>query len=128
MSYIIFSIDNVTDTHTLAKFMRYIDTLNVMQKTKGSMQICYGSWEGVIEQSFIMRRDDFDKHVRHSGYVSCQESFLHVPADRRQPCVLEYQDGTKIGIGPMQSVTKEHALTLSGWTFNPKLNEYFAAG
>jgi hypothetical protein len=127
MPYVLFSIDRVSDVHTLAKFIRYIDTLEVMNKTRGRMKLCFGSWEGMMEQSFIMRQDDFDTFVRNSGYVTDQASFLHVPDDVRQPCVLEYQDGSRFGVGPMRKVTKDYAMMQKGWTYRPDIDCYYVA-
>ena len=59
MEYVIFAIDNNTDTHTVAKFMRHIDTKRALGAMKGRMVQAIGYWEGILEPSYIMRKDDY---------------------------------------------------------------------
>ena len=127
MSYVLFSIDRVDDLYTLSKFLRHVDTNRAMKKMQGEMKLCFGSWQGVIEQSFIMRQDDYDTFVKPYGFTDQQESVLLVPEDTRQPCVLVYGNGTKMGIGPMREVSKEDAMAQAGWTYRPDLGLYFVA-
>ncbi len=47
-NYALFSIDNVTDTHTLAKFLRHFDTQVAMSRTKGYLVQCIGSYKGKL--------------------------------------------------------------------------------
>lgn len=124
MEYVIFTYDKNSDTHMSAKFYRHIDTLRAMGKLKGKIIKTFGMYDGVIEDSFIARRDDFKDHILNSGYVSEQESFLMVPEDQRQPAWLEYQhqNHTEV-LGRMKSST-EMPMTL-GWTYRPDLKLYF---
>jgi hypothetical protein len=127
MNYIVFSIDNVSDIRTLSKFLRHVDTQAAMQKMTGRMLPLIGSWQGVMEQSFIMLAVDYDKHVRHSGYTDNQECIMHVPSDARQPATLEYPCGKRESIGKMQNVSKDVAMQHDGWTYNIELDKYFVA-
>ena len=42
MNYVIFSIDDVHEVHTLAKFTHTVDVHRVMQRMQGDMKICVG--------------------------------------------------------------------------------------
>lgn len=126
LASIVFAIDKPQDVHTQAKFLRYVDTLRAMGKLVGSVTQCIGSYQGVLERSYMMLMVDFDKHVRNSGFVSDQESFLHVPGDTRQPCVLEYQSsGVRVGLSPMASVNKEKALAGTSWTYSEQRGIFY---
>lgn len=78
MKYVLFSIDNWNDTHTLAKFLRHIDTQRASSLMKGQMQMLIGSYQGTPELSFIMLTEDFDEWVIGSGYVDNQVVFWYV--------------------------------------------------
>lgn len=127
METVVFSIDNVTDLHCLAKFLRWIDTNKALGKLTGDMKVCFGCYKGVIEQSFVMLRVDFDKYVRSQGWVDGQESFLMVPSDDRQPCTLAFSDGRVDVLGRLTEVSPAVVHRLNGWTYRPDLNLYFAA-
>ena len=124
MHYVIFSIDNVSDIHTKAKFLRYIDTLRAMCILKGDVKLCIGMYNGVLEDSFIVRGDDYANHVRLSGYVSNQESILHVRG-KSMMCEFEFLNGGFDTGGRMVQVTASEAMTKSGWTYRPDLNIYW---
>ena len=127
MQYTIFSIDNAQDMRIMARFLRHVDTQAAMQKMTGRMLPLIGSWQGVMENSFIMLTVDYDKHVRHSGYVDNQECILHVPSDSRQPSVLELPCGNYHSVGVMRKVSKDAAMQHDSWTYNIELDSYFVA-
>lgn len=122
---VIFSIDKAHDLHTQAKFLRYLDTLRAMGGLRGYVASCVGSYNGDIERSYMMPLVDFNNHVRDSGYVDNQESFLRVPGDVRQPCVLEYQDRQVEVLGPMYQVSKDKAQEYDAWTYVEATGHYF---
>ena len=136
MHYVIFSIDKAWDLHTKAKFLRYIDTQRALGELKGNMVLCIGSYKGVLEDSFILRADDFDRFVRQSPYISGQESVLHVKG-RDMHCKLEifYEGYTGMpakraarmfSLGRMVQMTKEEAYKQDGWTYRPDLDIYWS--
>lgn len=124
MHYVIFSIDNVSDLHTKAKFLRYVDTLRAMNYLKGTMKLCIGSYNGILEDSFIIRGDDFERYIRSSGYLDNQESLLHVRG-KGMVCVFEYLVGGLDPAGRLVQVNASEAMTKSGWTYRPDLNIYW---
>ena len=127
MPYVIFSIDNVSDTHALAKFLRHIETQSAMQKMRGKMVHCVGCYKGTLEASFILTQDDFDNHVKPHGFVDNQESILICADDTRQPCFLLYGNGETYRVGIMQEINARDAMRLDAWTYRMDLGKYFAA-
>jgi hypothetical protein len=123
---ILFAIDDNTDLHTVAKFMRHIDTARAMGTLKGSFVQCIGSWEGVLEASYLMDEKDYRFLVETLDFTKGQTCIMHVPGDTRQPCTLEYADKTVETTGPMKRVTKDYAMTQKGWTYVQSTNTYFA--
>lgn len=124
MHYVIFSIDNVSDLHTKAKFLRHIDTQNALGYLKGNMVLCIGCYKGILEDSFLLRSDDFDKWVRNSGYVNGQESVLHVRG-KDMHCEFEFLQGGCDSVGRLVQVTAQEAFKSDGWTYRPDLNIYW---
>lgn len=125
LASVLFTIDNSHDIHQQAKFLRYVDTLRAMGNLVGGVSQCIGSYNGVLERSYMMLLVDFDKHVRHSGFVSKQESFLHVPGDTRQPCVLEYQaSGVREALDPMTQTPMALSHHRS-WTYVEESDKYY---
>jgi hypothetical protein len=127
-NYVIFSVDNVQDVRTLAQFSHHLDMKRAMQKTKDSVKTCIGSYKGVMEQSFIMSRDDFDLVVRGTKWVENQESILHIE-DGHGGVVygaLEYlATGTTEHLGVVREASQVEAMQHDGWTYRPDLNKYF---
>ena len=126
MPYVIFSIDNANDTHAMAKFLRHIDTRLAMQEMRGTMAHCVGCYEGALEPSFILTRQDYDTHVAPYGFTDGQICILECPDDTRQPCFLEYGDGRRENVGQMQEVSAVEAMRRMNWTYRLDLNKYFA--
>jgi hypothetical protein len=132
MSYVIFSIDNVHDLHTLSKFLHHVDVHRVMQHMKGDMKLCIGAYKGVLEQSFIMTEHDFVLLIQGSEYVQNQESVLLIEDGHRGEMYasLHYLsngvcDGEHISLGLLKSVDKSAALAQDAWTYRPDLNTYW---
>jgi len=126
LNKILFAIDNNTDTHTVAKFMRHMDTARSMGTLKGSFVQCIGSWEGVLEASYLMDEKDYRFLVESLGFTENQVCIMHVPGDTRQPCSLEYADKTVETMGPLDRVSKDFAMTQKGWTYVQATDTYFA--
>ena len=123
MSYVLFSIDNATDTHTLAKFLRHFDTQVAMGKTKGYLVQCIGSYEGRLELSFICNRKDYVDYVAPFGAVNNQDCVIEIQGD---DCYLTDNDLIFPSyMGTMKQVTKKKAMRSDGWTYRPDLNAYF---
>lgn len=124
LASVLFAIDNSHNIHQQAKFLRYVDTLRAMGKLVGGVSQCIGSYNDTLERSYMMFLVDFDKHVRNSGFVSKQESFLHVPGDTRQPCVLEYQaSGTREALNPMSELSDGYSGM--NWTYVESTGKYY---
>ena len=127
MSYlekVVFAIDNNTDVHTVAKFMRHMDTCRAMNTLKGSFVQCIGMYNGLLEPSYMMDEADYRQLVANTDYVVLQDYILLVPRDVRQPCTLEYPDHT-FAIGPMREVSAAKAMQCSSWTYVQATNKYF---
>lgn len=123
---IVFSIDKGSDVHTQAKFLRYIDTLRAMGYLRGKFASCIGSYDGVVERSYMMLAVDFNKHVRNEGFVDGQESILRVPGDVRQPCILEFIDGSDpVSLEPMKQVSASCVHMYPAWTYVEETGHYF---
>ena len=125
LNKVIFAIDNNTDTHTVSKFLRYIDTIRAMHRINGPVVHCIGCWEGILEPSYMMDQIDYDNFVKRSGYVDAQECVMHVPGDTRQPCSLVYPNGVTHSIGVMREVPADEALQATGWTYVMATSKYF---
>lgn len=124
LAMVIFAIDKSHDVHTQAKFLRYVDGLRAMGKLLGGVSQCIGSYNGTLERSYMMLLVDFDKHIRNSGFVSEQESYLHVPGDTRQPCVLEYQSsGVREALGPIEELSDGYSGM--NWTYVEVTGKYY---
>jgi len=127
MDYVIFAIDNNTDTHTVAKFMRHIDTKRALGTMKGRMVQAIGYWEGILEPSYIMRKDDYLAFAQ--GYTKGQDAVMVAPSDNRQPAYLMNSTMTdyQVTLNPIREVSAEDAKSAQGWTFNQSSNKYFVA-
>ena len=127
-SYTIFAIDNDSDLHTVSKFMRHIDTQKAMGKMQGTMKPCIGSYKGKLEQSYIVSQEDFDKHVKPSGYVDKQESFLVIEDGHRGvtygKLVYSNNDADQ-PLGVMRATPKDKALACEAWTYRQELDTYY---
>ncbi len=124
MNKIIFAIDNNTDVHVVAKFMRHMDTCRAMSTLKGSFVQCIGMYNGILEPAYMMDETDYRQLVASTDYVVLQDCILLVPQDVRQPCTLEFPDH-KFGIGPMREVLPSTAMRSSSWTYVQATNKYF---
>ena len=124
---IIFSIDNGHDLHTMAKFLRHIDTVKAMGKLEGGFIQCIGYYKGKLENSFIMDEKDYVRFVAKLGFTVKQESVLQVPGDTRQPCVLIYQKLPPNVLSPMRKIKPEVASKSKAWTYVVEENTYWTA-
>lgn len=125
LASVIFAIDASYSVHKQAKFLRYVDGLRAMGNLVGGVSQCIGSYNGTLERSYMMLLVDFDKHVRNSGFVSEQESFLHVPGDTRQPCALEYQaSGVRETLDHLYEISDGY--TGMNWTYVEEKDKYYA--
>ncbi len=115
-SKVLFSIDGVDSVRNLKKFLMYIDSQAALGHIE-PVQQCLGSWEGIMEVSFLMNSDDFDKVVRDTHFIEDQFALLHVAGDTRQPCYMERLAGGGCSLGPMEQVTHKKAMASQGWTY-----------
>lgn len=119
MNYVLFSIDNVTDTHTLAKFLRHFDTQVALKKTKGFLVQCIGMWKGQPEVSFLCREEDYEALVLPLEFTKSQECVI-VVSGRNMECFINNNY-----IGRMVEVDKEKAFKSDGFTYRPDLDKYW---
>ena len=125
LNKVIFAIDNNTDTHRVAKFLRYMDTQRAMTRTSNNMVHCIGCWEGILEPSYMVDEADWNAFVKWSDFVENQDCVLYVPGDTRQPCTLVYRDGTQQTVGTMREAPASEALQATGWTYVQATGKYF---
>lgn len=126
MSYVIFSIDNWYDIHTLAKFTRHVDTLRSMSRLKGEVKVLVGCYDDRPEISFICTESDFNNHLKDLVYLKNQECFLHVSEEKQMPAYLVNQSGEKMDSGRLETVAGYVALaTHSSWSYRPDLDRFF---
>ncbi len=117
-TYVLFSIDNADDLRTMAKFLSTMDKLRALDKLKGEIKLCIGSYQDVMEYSFLCRKDDFEEHVRNSGFIDNQDSILVLEGDDMQASIEFLQENKRIlKMGRLVSVDKDVALTHGGWTY-----------
>ncbi|RTL05349.1 hypothetical protein EKK58_08080 [Candidatus Dependentiae bacterium] len=119
MNYVLFSIDSVHDTHTLAKFLRHFDTQVAMSKTKGNLVQCIGMWKGQLEVSFLCREEDYEAFVLPLGFTKNQECVITISGDKME-CFIDDNY-----IGQMVEFTAKEALNSDGFTYRPDLNKYW---
>jgi hypothetical protein len=132
MNYVIFSIDNVHDLHSLSKFLHRVDVQRAMQRMKGDMKLCIGAYKGVLEQSFIMTEHDFGAFVEAGAYIQNQESVLLIEdghhGEMYASLWLLYRglrEDEHVNLGLLKSVDKSVALSKDAWTYRPDLNIYW---
>ena len=139
--YVIFAIDNDGDLHTNAKFLRYVDERVAMQKMKGKMKLCIGSYKGKLERSYIVRWDDFMEHIADSGYVDKQESILilrdgyygvtyatlkfNSAYNTDWPAEFPNVGSNDLFLGVFKSIPANEALYEEAWTYRPDLDTYY---
>ena len=121
---VIFAIDDNTDLHTVAKFMRHMDTARALNELRGMFVQCIGMYNGVLEPSYMMDESDYRQLVATTDYTVWQDCILLVPRDVRQPCTLEFPD-LQLAIGPMREVSAAEAMQCSSWTYVQATNKYF---
>lgn len=126
-NYVLFSIDNVADTHTLAKFLRHMDTQIVMGKTEGLLVQCIGSYKGKLELSFILNEKDYIDHVLPLEFTKGQECVLQIVSDYVWMATsFDYDyNCPREWLGHMKQVSKKKALKSDGFTYRPDLDAYF---
>ena len=86
-----------------------------------------GRYNGVMEDSFIMREEDFQK-VKH--WAANEETVLLLgPCDARdrRPAKLIHKGGGIEHIGMFRACSKNEALFRPSWTYDPSLDLYFVA-
>jgi len=126
MSYVIFTIDFEHNPHRQNIFMNYL--AERASEMVGNVIPMLGSYKGVAENSFICRKDDFDKHLRWSVFLSGQESILHVASGNKMEATLEYlADGSMVPLGCMHQVCKEEAMQAEAYSYRPDLDIYWIA-
>lgn len=125
LNKIIFAIDNDLTVHAVAKFMRHIDTARAVGTLKGSFIPCIGCYDGVMEASYMMDERDYRRLVEPLSFTADQDCIMHVPADTRQPCTLEFPTGETQSIGSMREVQPHDALGLTAWTYVIETSTYW---
>jgi len=124
---VVFSIDNSTDITTFKKFLHYVDNLRAMQKLEGNIIQTIGMYEGVLEFSFLMSKEDFDKHIRDTDWVVNQDNVFVVSQGEKevQYGSLHYKNGVVEHIGRVYSCYSKEAFNEPNWTYRPDKNMYW---
>lgn len=122
---VIFAIDGGATLRTRKRFLKYVDNLVAVGKV-AYCSPCIGMWEGVLENSYMMRETDFMQHVCDTWWVAGQVCFLVVPGDVRQPCrFLSPQGESSEGVGQLKEVGFKEAMLHDGWTYVEATQKYF---
>ena len=125
MNKVIFAIDNNTDLHRVARFMRFIDECRAMNRIEGKFEMAIGMWEGEMESSYMMDEADYRKLVVPSGYALDQVCVLVVEPSNK--CYMEYPDGdVGYNLGVLTQVTPQEAMGMVGWTYILETKTYWA--
>ena len=125
---VLFSIDNAHDFRTIRRFMDYVDKLKAMEKLSGNVIQCIGSYEGKMELSWLMKREDFDEWILNTEWVENQNSFLMVYTNgKHQIACLRYNPTSRgdVYLGRLVEVTPEEAFKSEVWVYRPDLNKYW---
>lgn len=126
MDFVIFSIDEGHDLHTKAKFLRHMDTLRSMKKLKGNLKLAISSFQGNLEDSYIISMTDFNDHVRNSEYVQRQAFFLNVGGSAGMPYVL-VDKFDNIAIKGNLVSTRSLPEGCIDWTYRPDMGFYWVS-
>ncbi len=113
-SLVVFAIDKGYDLHTMAKFLRQVDTQRALGKLTYFKQ-AIGFFEGKYEHSFIMLEKDFEEFVKPLGYVKNQKCFLYIPPSGE--CSLKFQDGNEVMVGFLYYKDFPYASMCDAWTY-----------
>lgn len=123
--YVIFSVDNADNLHSLSKAMRYLDTVQAMDIGTTIIN-CVGMCEGKFEVPFICTLDVFNKHVKDCPFVQDQATYLLVEDGHKRIYGSLYTwDGTKFHSGVIEEVSAEEAMSHDGWTYRPDIDKYW---
>ena len=122
---VIFSVDGCHDVADTYRFTKYIAGVRALGDLKGNVRQCIGQWDGKLELSWIMDRDDFDKHVRNTHFVEDQEFFLHVPGNPADNCWLSDKQGGVTELGVLEEVSTDYLDNYAGWTYMMDTNKYY---
>jgi len=128
-NYVVFSIDENYKLQTTARFMRYIAELSIMNKLKMEPVLCMGSYDDVLEYSFVMDRNDYNEFIVNTKWVSNQESILVLnpinPRSNELQGYLHYETGTVIRVGKMYCIEKEDIHQYNAWTYAIAEDKYY---
>lgn len=125
MPFVIFSIDKENNPLFLSAFASYIANCDLDGDNCLPVIGCY---KGQTEHAFIINAKHFEAHVKPSGFVDGQESFLYVASGNKAEALLVFQDGREsVDIGCMKQVEESVAKACDAWTYRPDLGVYWVA-
>ena len=127
-NYVIFSIDNATDTHTQAKFLRFMDTKRVMSELQMPPVSLIGKYLGKLEHSFMCEEQDFLKYVLPYGWVDGQDCVMVVWTTKAGNMMAYFRGISSVYISPsapLEQVSAEEAFKSDGFTYRPDLDIYW---
>ena len=122
---VIFAIDDNQDFDKVGIFVRHMRQLNALGAIESTPTQCIGYWNGVLENSYMMNKTDYDRYVDAFGYTLKQACILIVPPMTRQPCHLAYSDGSTDTLKPMREVPVKEAYNNNAWTYVVETGKYF---
>lgn len=122
MTTAIFSITNPS-RERLNEFAAYI----VEKDLKRFIKSLIGCYKGAEEPRFCMDIDMFNEHVKPSGFVTGQESYLTVTRCAQHYTTLVYfdEDMPDEGLGRMVEVSEQRAKMEDAWSYDPTQDMYF---
>ena len=123
MARVIFSIDNYYDLHSLAKFLRYMDTKRASGMLRGKFEILMGSWGGIPEVSFECEAQDFADYVIPFGCNKGQDSIL-VIFDQIDVFLVSGSRASE-RIGTWTEVSELEAKMAEGYTYKPEEEKWY---
>lgn len=124
---VIFAIDNGSNLHEQAKFLRHLDTLRALQKLSAAPKCCVGFWEGQLERSYIIPTEAYRDYVAPQGWVANQHSVVRVDDNGNADLMHPDLAVRMFNIGRMHKVDADVARKLDAWTFVEEEGQYYAA-
>lgn len=99
----------------------------LLHEKKIPYRICFGSWEGMLNTSYIIWASQL-KHILRSEFIAGQHYLMHVDPDGA--ChLLPHRSGdiNSTYIGKWKLVDEKTARQRAGWTYDRETGQYFVA-
>jgi hypothetical protein len=126
--HVIFSSDNMDEVRGLAKFLHHLDIKKALQSMKGSVAFCYHNSEETLQLKYIMTKEDFDKLVRNTAWITDQKSIIHVETEHKGfmvASVEQLKTSELSKLGRVTQTTKSKAALFEQWFYRSDMNTYW---